>query len=517
MRIFRWLIANQIAVSLLVLLVWTEETAWRLPGDASYDLLNYHLYGPFALLHGKWGVDLAPAQSQGFLPPTNDFPFYLLARHVGSIRALNLLAALPTVAAISLAFLLTLRLLPAGGAITRLLALIAVVIGATGAATHPVLATSMSDMIPCALVLAAMLLLCDARRFSEQRVLRRMLPGLLVGVALGFKLTFSCAAVALVAAILARPGMALSSRLRMAFLFCVGAGLAMTAIAGGWWLFLWRITGNPLFPLYNDLFRSPLAWPGDFIDRRFFPRDLWQWMFYPLYWAIRSTPLVTESDQPMRDPRMALELIAALLMLIRMRRAPEVRFASVFVLVTFASWERQFSIFRYLSPVELLSGTLPVMALLLLTRAPRLVLVLCFLLFAVLRAVTIYPHWGRLEHPGGRLLQVEMPRLPADSLVLLLDKAPLAYLALFQPDTVRFFGVNNNLTQPEQGGLMQQLIRAAIVRQHGHLYGLELVGFAPGMDDRTLLAYALRRNGCRAITGDIAWPGTRICALSPSR
>ena len=84
----------------LALWAWTEETAWRLRGDASYDLLNYHLYGPFALLHGKWGRDVAPAQSQGFLPPTIDLPYVLLARNLGDVRVLDVLLAVPASAAI---------------------------------------------------------------------------------------------------------------------------------------------------------------------------------------------------------------------------------------------------------------------------------------------------------------------------------------------------------------------------------------------------------------------------------
>ena len=58
-----WLARHQIALSIAVLFLWTEATAWRLPGDSSYDLMNYHLYGPFALLHGKGAFDIAPAQS----------------------------------------------------------------------------------------------------------------------------------------------------------------------------------------------------------------------------------------------------------------------------------------------------------------------------------------------------------------------------------------------------------------------------------------------------------------------
>lgn len=504
----RWLAARQIGLSLLALAAWTGETAWRLPGDACYDLLNYHLYGPFALLHGKWASDLAPAQTQGFLPPTNDIAFYLLARHVGSIHILNLLLALPAVTALWLVFLITLRLLRASDVATRLLALVAVVIGATGAAAHPVLATSMSDMIPCSLVLGAMLLLHQAPG-------RGGVAGLLVGIALGLKLTFSYAAVGLVAAILARPGMVPALRLRTAFVFCIVAGLGALAVGGGWWLFLWRSTGNPLFPMYNNVFRSPLAWPGDFIDRRFFPRSVLQWLFYPVFWATSRAPLVTEPDLPMRDARIALALLASIVTLARSRDAAA-RCFSVFYLVSFALWEIQFSIFRYLSLLELLSGTMPAVPALAIAREQstrRIALVLSIVLLAALRLTTIYPNWGRLPEPGGRSLAVRVQALPAGSLVLLLDKAPLAYVALFEPDDVRFFGTNNNLTQPRQGGLMQARIRAAITAQTHDLYGLERPDAAPGMANSTLAAYGLHRAGCQAVTGGIVGAATRLCGL----
>lgn len=529
-RLSRWLAAHQIGISLLLLLAWTEETAWRLPGDASYDLLNYHLYGPFALLHGKWARDLAPGQTQGFLPPTNDIPYYLLARHVHHIHVLNLLLVLPAVAAIWLSFLVTLRLLRAAGVTQRLVALVAVLIGATGAATHPVLATSMSDMIPCSLVLGAMLLLL---RHADAAVSGRLprglhelslhlLPGLLVGAALGLKLTLSYAAVGLVVALLARPDVYPLLRIRMAFLFCAGAGLGVTASVGWWWLRLGQLTGNPLFPLYNNLFHSALALPIDYVDRRFLPRDTLQWLFYPFFWALRRTPLVTELDEPMRDPRIALALLAAVVMLFRSFRGAvaqrgAARFVSIFFLLSFVLWERQFSIFRYLSLLELLSATL--LAMLALDLAPnersrRVVLALSVLLLVGLRLYTVYPNWGRLAEPGGRSLAVHARALPPDSLVLLLDSAPLAYLAAFEPDSVRFFGTSNNLTQPEQDGLMQQRIRAAIAAQRVHLYGVDTPEIDKHAADRTLAAYGLHRAGCDEVTGGIVSTATRLCALA---
>ena len=591
----RWLQTRPTRLLLFALFAWFAETAWRLRGDTCYDLRNYHLYDPFALLHGKAGIDIAPAQSQSFLPPANDLPYYLLARHVGDVHWLNLLLALPAAVAAGLALLITLRLLHARTWTDRLLAFVAVLIGATGAAGHPVLATSMSDMLPASLVLAAILLILrqadragvsaagagtpkagaasavpnlptpalpapalptpalptpaaadparavphpavPARRASA--VPARLLPGLLVGTALGLKLTFSYAAGGLAVALLVWSDRSPALRLRACLLFICGTLLGTVAVCGWWWLHLWRISGNPLFPYYNNLFRSPLAWPGDFVDRRFFPRDLLHWLFYPFFWAVRRTPLVTEADEPMRDPRIALALLAAIALLAfagrgrrrggqhRVRQAlrcqapiPDAgpqHFLAVFFLVSYAMWEREFSIFRYLALLELLSGPVLVLAACRAARtqaARRLALGGAVLLLALLRIYTVDPNWGRLPHEGGRPIAVSMPQLAAGSVVLILDSAPLAYLALFEPAGVRFIGTNNNLTQPQGGGPMQQRIRDAIAARRGPLYGLEDPGFERGRADQTLAAYRLHRAGCVTVRGNIVGATTRLCRL----
>ena len=55
-----------------------------------WDLLNYHLYNPHALLHGRHAVDLAPAQMQTFLNPAMHLPTYLLFQHGYSAAAVSL-------------------------------------------------------------------------------------------------------------------------------------------------------------------------------------------------------------------------------------------------------------------------------------------------------------------------------------------------------------------------------------------------------------------------------------------
>ena len=53
--------------------------------DANWDLRNYHLYNPFALLHGRLWRDLMPAGPQSYFNPLLDVPYYVLA--VGPLAA----------------------------------------------------------------------------------------------------------------------------------------------------------------------------------------------------------------------------------------------------------------------------------------------------------------------------------------------------------------------------------------------------------------------------------------------
>ena len=61
--------------------------------DQNWDLLNYHLYNPYALLHGLEGKNIAPAQIQSFYNPILDVPTYLFIAHLRPIVAGSVLGA----------------------------------------------------------------------------------------------------------------------------------------------------------------------------------------------------------------------------------------------------------------------------------------------------------------------------------------------------------------------------------------------------------------------------------------
>ncbi len=490
----------------------------RLGPDASWDLRNYHLYDAFAALRKPPFQDLVPAQQQSFNPPLLDLPsLWLRFRLNRWPNLLDALLALPSAVAVMLAWAIGLRLVPARRGADRLALLLAVLFGATGAAGLPTTGTSMSEMPAGCFALAGLLMLLDA--LDGRPAPRRLLgAGGLFGVAAALKLTLATLGLSALAALaLCGDG---GPRRRWARVALLGAGMAagLVAVAGPWWWHMAALTGNPLFPYFNQLFRSPLLPPTAIADTRFLPRSLGQALAYPFIWGFTRHHVVAELT--LRDPRVALALLAGLVC----ASPPWAPWRSlgrrgacllVFCGTGFVLWEAQFSILRYLAPIELLSG-LPVLLALRRLAPPAVVPGLLAIVLAACAAITIYPDWGR-AHPADTAASVVLPPLPVDAMVLLLTGDPMAYVAAYAAPSVRFVGIDDNLVHPGDGSLLEQRIERVVRGHHGPLYGLE-VPVTAGPADTALRFYGLRRLlPCAAVRTNLEQDGLRICALAPTR
>lgn len=506
----------QTAAIMALLAGWLLHRAAGLGLDANWDLRNYHLYNPFAWLHGKWAIDWMPAQPQGYAEPLLDLPFYWLQRRITAVPVLNMLLALPHILAVLLAFLLSLRLLwPRDRMSTMIVALVATLIGATGAAGLPVLASSMSDMAAVALVLGSLLLLLPMpeKGWPAWRV---FLAGALTGAAVGLRLPLASAALGLAMAI-SVPRQPFRMRLARLLLLAAG-GLSGAALLTGWWYWrVWQVWGDPIFPFANNLFHARWAAPTSFFDLRFLPQTIHQALIAPLLLATQVTTLFGEA--PARDPRLPLALLASVWLL---RRRDTAAMLGAFLLVDFVVWEARFSVLRYLAVAELLAGLPPAI---LLTRwltdehrwgrLPGLLA-----LFAGLLFWTVYPEWGRL--PPGERIRVQMPRLDPHAMVLMLDQSPMSYLAVYQTLTTRFVGANNNLVslhRPTRYAPLLNQVRSMIKHQittyPTELWGLDMPEAAPGQSDAALRFYGLGRAECLRIHTDLDGDHIRLCRLQP--
>lgn len=412
--------------------------------DANWDLRNYHLYAPHALLHGRLDVDLAPAQVQTWLNPYWDCLYYWLATSGLDSRVTTGLLALPAGVALFVLALLARRLDPAQARGLALAAALAV--AATGAAGAAVIGITMSDWHTVALVVGAMALALLAREPGRRRALLHGLAGLCAGAAVGLKLTAAPYALGLGVMILVMPG---SGRSRLGDLAALSlGGIAGFAALGGPWAWeLWRRYQNPFFPFFNDVFRSPLVAARSFRDERFLARGLGALVALPFRLVRTSTFLV--SEVPLRDARLAFGF-AALAWLAFARRAgaarPAWRGVLALYVLAYVLWAAGFGILRYVVVLEVLASLAAVMAVATLARG-RLRPVAIVALAVALVGWTRWPAWGRIRH-GVQAVRVELPPVPADALVVLATQEPLGYVAARLPPTVPAVALLDNFLDP---------------------------------------------------------------------
>lgn len=444
----RGVIASTVAVALACALVSLLRGQ-----DINWDLRNYHLYNAWALLHGRLGLDLAPAQLQTYFVPLLDVPYYLLVQHAPAPLAGALLGLLHGLAFLPVAWIAWRAL--AGDPRRDWLAPLLGLAGLASAAFLSELGNTMGDNGTAPLVLGALALMLP-QAGGGWRPGRVLLAGALLGMAVAFKLTNAIYAVALGLAVLAPP---LPWRRRL--LSGTGLALAALAVAGvlaGPWLYrVWELYGNPLFPQHNRWFQAPLAAPDAVGDLRWRPQGLGEALLRPL--MLTLDPRLV-SEVALRQVAWALIYVTAPLAAIawlwrrhrgvRSDRAGDpavLRMLGVFFAVGLVLWVPVFSIHRYLVVLELLA---PLVLWLLLRgmvrgRAGDRVAGAAVALCAVV-ALAGWADWGHARW-NSTAIRVEAPPGAPPGTVLLLGDEPHSWrIPWLAPEPV-YVGVAGNFPE----------------------------------------------------------------------
>jgi hypothetical protein len=240
-----------------------------LGADASWDLRNYHWYNPYAYLNNR--DDFLPSQSQFFLNPWLDVPFYVAATHLplklvyflfGVVQGLNF----PLVFMLGYLTLIirdTRRKTAACAALAALGCLSAIGISEIGCVFY--------DNVTSIGVLLSALLLAWRLDFLlkgdlTQAMAKAALFGLPIGLCVGLKMTCASFCVGecfalLVVSTVSRRGFLVT------FGFGCGAVLGFIVTYGHWAWHLYSLYDSPTFPYFNRLFHAPLVPPvaiGDY-------------------------------------------------------------------------------------------------------------------------------------------------------------------------------------------------------------------------------------------------------------
>jgi hypothetical protein len=518
----------KVAILFLFLIVATGAYSVYLGEDQNWDLRNYHLYNPFAALSGRYLYDIAPAQLQSYFNPLLDYPFSILIQSMndwprliafvqGTWHAVNLLCIC----------LLAWHLIGGVTGMSRSLRLaltaLAFAVGATGGGSVPLIGTTTGDLPASTPVLLGLLLIVraiDWAPIEPRRAVRNIaFGGALAGIATGAKFTMGPYALAAAASLLLLPRNLLARGLAV---FAVG-GVAGVAGAGGpHYLRMWRLFGSPVFPLFNHIFHSAYWEASDLRDTRFLPKTLFEWIMYPAEWA-RNGGHGIASEITFRDGRIATALSLGLIAVVasfysRVSRLTKEELLprgavalTIFVVVSYIIWLTLFSIYRYLIPLELVSGIVIVLAICAIAR-PQAWLVLTTLIAALCVATTVPMEFGHIPF-GDRYVEIRGPNLQPDTLVVIPNGIPVSYLIPFFDRNVRWVSVKSNFLEPNQRNLLMQRARALINDHLGPLMMIQADSDSTSNDD-VMSQLSLARDGkCASIWSNIDPDQYTICPV----
>jgi hypothetical protein len=294
-------------VSYALIVLAALATALCLGKDYNWDMLGYHVYAGYNAFEHRLASDYFAASSQSYLNPYSHVPFYLMLKNGFApqlvVALLALFHSLNLLIVYEIAALLNRR---QDGAIAWPPVWLAVLLAFLNPVFLLELGNSFNDISTGVLVLAGYYLLL--REFETQGPGGIAFAGVLVGAAASLKLSNLLFTVTALPLLLLSPSGA-KMRLRALLAFSAG-GLLGALLAGAWWAWLlWERFGNPFFPFFNEIFRSP-----DLVDR-------------PLkHYRFVSNSLVDLLYKPfaMTVPKPGVHIETA---------APDLRYAALFVLL----------------------------------------------------------------------------------------------------------------------------------------------------------------------------------------
>ncbi|HEY5338647.1 MAG TPA: hypothetical protein VIJ85_10610, partial [Rhizomicrobium sp.] len=279
------------------------------------------------------------------------------------------------------------------------------------------------------------------------------------------------------AALLALPGDAKHRFTRFAA-GALGGVIGLALISAQWWLIMYHVTGNPLFPYFNQYFDSPLALNASYRDLRFIPSGFTHIAFYPLLFTLDWR---VADDLQYADIRVCLAYLVALAsipVLIFGKRsrtplvAPDVAAALfAFAGVAYVAWIGVFAIYRYILALEMLSPILVTAAIGLWPISRRAQLATLGVL-GVLALATMRPGWLPRAPVDDPYVQVAMPAIahPDSTLILMAGEAPMGFLAPSIPRQIPILRIDGWMIQPQDGSKLTAATMKRVANFHGDIF-----------------------------------------------
>ena len=276
--------------------------------DTNWDLLNYHLYTAHAFLHFDLASDFMGSSAQRYLNPIGYLPFYFMIMAGWHSALIGI--ALGGFQGIALFFLW--RILRvyvfADTARPKTWSIAAILLAMSSPVYLGVLGGTFLDGTTLVFMMAGMLLICARMKSESANKTGMFWAGAMFGIATGLKLT------SVIFGIAAATGFILLTHFRRQswldiIRFTFGGFTATMAVSGWWFYKLFQEFGNPVFPLFNHVFKSPDFTTSVVAHSRFMIASVEELVTLPFRMASVHSWIYVENAAP--DLRFAAIVLAA--------------------------------------------------------------------------------------------------------------------------------------------------------------------------------------------------------------
>lgn len=337
-----------------------------------WDFTNYHYFNPWAFLNGRINYDVGVAGMNAFFNPLPDIPLYLLIKYFNDYpNFICFVQGMWFGALLFLFFKIVCQVVDTSTRVGKLQVFVILLVGATGWSTFMQIGTSTNEIQISVFIMAGLYVLLKEMYSSKQNKWLFLLSGLLLGMAMGLKLTAVtyCVSSALAVFLYYRR---LERPLEKIFFFAVG-GISGFLIFNGFWMYiLWEHFQNPFFPFANEIFKSEYASVSNVRDVRFLPKDIWEALLNPLLIFKKGISLASdgnfagEGNNFIIDYRPVFSFIGLLGLIVFYLKEKICRrefclkfdsvmgFLLVWVVISYVLWMFLFNIIRYIVPIEML-------------------------------------------------------------------------------------------------------------------------------------------------------------------
>lgn len=426
--------------------------------EITADFNNYHYYLPWAFFHNRTFTDIALALENSYHNPIIDMQYYFFVEYFNENPAFYYTYTGVYYGILIFVFYKFCRLILKPEQKIELL--LTMIIAMTGFATLSQVGTSSNEIIVSLGVMISLYLV-----YKELFVLGKERwqvfagAGFLMGLMLGLKLTVVIYCVALgVTLILFYKK--LQTPVKTIALFTLGGFLGFLTVDGWWMVILYEHFGNPVFPYFNNIFKSPYYAENFLTYKDFYKKTPSDYLLFPYKASFQISERVT-AETPMLDVRLAvgytllwITILVGIFkrnLFVSVKQHQNITFLVAFSVISYIIWLQIFSIIRYAIPFEMLIALFIVLYFSALRPNNLIKFALwasvCIILFFMLLSGLPYTSWGnRLGET--KLVYENNVKLPKNSLLISLSSGTglaAAQIVKNNPD-VKLVNETSNLT-----------------------------------------------------------------------